>query len=128
MKTVCASILALTFAATAVAADCPSNPPSIEGRVSFADGDQKVGTAWLEKSLAGHRVKFSDGTEHYNDNGTYTYKAGNQSWDAPGYKFYSSGLRCIDYATPRFDLYVVNDGKLVLINSGGSRLVGKILK
>ena len=121
-------VIAGVLFGSAAQADCPKKSPSIEGRVSFQNGDKRVNAAWLNKTLVGKRVKFDDGTELYANDGSYSYKAGSQTWKAPSYKFYDNGLRCIDYPQPRFDMYVVNDGKLVLINANGNRFVGKVFK
>lgn len=107
-----------------VLANCPSSPPWSPS--NYQAGDQKVNAAWLQENLAGKKVVFDDGTEVYGADGTYSYKAGNESWDAPSYKFYDNGMRCIGYGTARFDYYVVNNGQLVLGTSSGNRLVGRI--
>jgi len=122
------SVLAGILAAGAAPAGCPETTPSIE-RWNILEGDKRVNSAWLQEYLAGRRVKYEpSGTEYYQEDGSYAWRDGSQTWNAPSYKFYDSGFRCIDYPDPRFDLYVVSDGHLVLINSGGSRYVGKILK
>jgi hypothetical protein len=105
-------------------ANCPSSPPFSPS--GLAAGDQRVNAAWLEQNLAGKRLVFDDGTEVYNADGSYSYRAGNQSWDAPSYVFYENGVRCIGYGTPRFDYYVVNNGQLVLVNAQGQRFVGRL--
>ena len=119
---------AVTLLATAASAKCPAKSPSIEGRVTFDAADKRVNAKWLEKNLSGRRVRFDDGTEHYKVDGSYSYKAGSNTWDAPEYRFYNNGLRCIGYSSLRYDIYVVNGGKLVLINGSGNRFVGRILK
>ncbi|MBB97504.1 MAG: hypothetical protein CML68_23255 [Rhodobacteraceae bacterium] len=116
----------LSFGSAALAA-CPDAPPS-KARFNVESGDQGVTAAWLEKTLSGKKVRFDEGTEHYKSGGAYSYKSGNQTWDAPGYRFYDNGMRCIDYPSPRFDLYVVRDKQLVLINGNGGRFVGKITR
>lgn len=106
-------------------AACPSRSPSVSSVTLQAD-DQRVNKAWLEKTLAGKRVKFAEGTEIYNADGSYTYKVTDGSFSAPEYRFYDSGFRCIGYSDPRFDFYVVNNGKLYLINGNGGRFQGRI--
>jgi hypothetical protein len=128
MKTATWVLLLFVGAASDVSADCPAKPPS-DRDVAVADGDQKVDAGFLEKTLVGKRVRYSDGTESYDESGSYSYKIGNQTWDAPSFRFYDNGFRCIDYPNgPRFDYYVVNDGKLVLINGAGERFSGKVSK
>jgi hypothetical protein len=128
MKSATLVLCLVVGVASQVSADCPAKPPS-DRDVAVADGDQKVDARFLEKTLVGKRVRYSDGTESYDQNGSYSYKIGNQTWDAPIYRFYDNGFRCIDYPNgPRFDYYVVNDGKLVLINGAGERFSGKVSK
>ncbi len=85
---------------------------------------------WLEKTLVGMKLRFDDGTEHYREDGSYRYTASTgETYDAPHYQFYDSGFRCIDYPNnPRFDFYVVHDGKLVLINYQGGRFPGELMR
>lgn len=118
-------IFAIIGTAGAAVAGCPANSPD-PSRFNTVEGDQRVNTSWLERTLGGKRLVFQVGTEHYNADGSYRWQTGNQSWDAPGYRFYNNGFRCIDYPAPRFDFYVVNDGKLILINGNGERYVGRI--
>lgn len=108
-------------------AGCPNSPPNVKW--NSHSGDQHVNAAYLQKLLVGKKVKFGgDGTEVYHKNGTYTYRASGGNYDAPSYKFYANGVRCINYPDPRFDLYVVNDKRLLLINAGGGRIVGKVTR
>ena len=121
------SVVLFLLAGTAWAG-CPSKAPN-PAKSFFSAGDQKVNAAWLQKNLAGKKVVFPNGeTEVYSPNGSYSYKASGNSWNAGSYKFYNNGMRCIGYDKPRFDLYVVNNGKLVLVNKGGERYVGRIKK
>ncbi|MBO9453467.1 hypothetical protein J7426_24625 [Tropicibacter sp. R16_0] len=105
---------------------CPKASPKV-AKSFLKSGDQRVNAAWLEKNLSGRKIVFPSGEfERYWDNGSYSYHSGGQKWAANSYKFYDSGMRCIGYSTPRFDLYVVNGGKLVLVNQNKERYVAKI--
>ncbi|WP_159458571.1 hypothetical protein [Roseisalinus antarcticus] len=114
---------ATVFLGAPAFADCPSAPPFSP---SLASGDATVDAAWLSQTLVGMRLVFDDGTEVYREDGSYSYVAGNQQWDASSYRFYENGFRCIGYGQPRFDYYVVNDGNLILVNSQGSRFAGQL--
>ena len=118
-------MFALLGTSSAALADCPSSTPDVS-RFPTVEGDQRVNANWLQKTLKGKRLVFSDGTEQYNADGSYLYTSGNNSWRAPSYRFYDNGFRCIDYPSPRFDYYVVNNGKIVLINGQGNRFVGSL--
>ncbi len=108
-------------------AGCPNKPP--KQKWNTHSGDQRVNAAYLEKLLTGKKVKFKgEGTEIYKNKGTYTYKTSSNNYDAPSYRFYNDGTRCINYPTPRFDLYVVNEKRLILVNAKGGRLEGKVTK
>ncbi|MCV6823884.1 MULTISPECIES: hypothetical protein [Halocynthiibacter] len=121
------SFIAGTAIATGAFASCPASSPNIKWNTH--SGDQRVNAAFLQKTLPGMKVDFgSDGAEIYGADGTYIYRAGNQAYKAPSYKFYDDGTRCINYANPRFDLYVVNEKRLVLVNAAGARLEGKLMK
>ena len=98
-------------------------------------GDQKLNAAWLQKTLTGMKLRLSsakgrhEGTEDYRSNGAYRWVDRNgRKFDAPAYRFYDNGIRCIGYAVPRFDYYVVNDGRIVLINSAGERYTGRLTR
>jgi len=128
MKALFFAALAGSLVATTVSAECPAKTPSNK-RINIQQGDERVNAAWLNKHLSGQRVSFEQvGTEYYQANGSYAWKQGSQKWEAPSYRFYDNGFRCIDYPSPRFDLYVVNNGKLVLIDGTGGRYIGEILK
>jgi hypothetical protein len=117
--------IAFVLTASTAIADCPGKPPKVKWNTH--SGDQRVNAAYLQKLLPGKKVKFGgDGTEVYHKNGKYTYRASGGNYDAPSYKFYSDGTRCINYPNPRFDLYVVNDKRLILVNAEGGRLEGKV--
>lgn len=127
MKFTASIAAAIVVAAAPVFASCPDNPPRIKWNTH--SGDQRVNDAYLQKLLPGKKVKFgSDGTEVYKKNGSYTYRTSKGNFDAPNYRFYKDGTRCINYANPRFDLYVVNDKRLILINAKGWRGEGKVTK
>ncbi len=107
-------------------AACPATAPD-PARFATQPGDQKVNAAWLQQTLAGNKLAFpAGGTEIYHADGRYSYQQDGQTFDAPSYRFYDSGMRCIDYPSPRFDLYVVHDKTLVLINGQGGRFGGKL--
>ncbi len=115
---------AMLVAGSAFAA-CPQKAPRHNWNLQA--GDQRVDVQYLAGLLSGKRVKFGNiGTEHYRKNGDYRYSAGGSNYDAGSYRFYPNGVRCIGYSNPRFDLYVVNGGKLFLINREGARLEGKV--
>ncbi|WP_146346616.1 hypothetical protein [Falsiphaeobacter marinintestinus] len=113
-------------AAAAAAAACGSSAP--KNGWNLHSDDQRVTADFLAKTLEGKEVKYDGGTETYRTDGSYAYKAGSETWKAPGYRFYKDGVRCIDYSKPRYDLYVVNNGKLVLVNWGGGRYEGRLTK
>ena len=120
-------LFAAAFAAQSAFASCPSAP--LEKDWNTHDGDQRVNAEFLQKILAGRMVKFSDGTEHYFRNGTYMYQVkGGGQLEAPNYKYYEDGSRCINFANPRFDLYVVNDRRLIMVTPDGTRLEGMVTK
>lgn len=114
-------------AAVAVAA-CGTRPPV--NNWNTQSGDQRVSGDYLQSLLAGKKVKFkSVGTEHYRADGTYAFRFEGQTSRAPGYRFYPDGIRCIDYPQqPRYDLYVVRDQQLVLINWVGGRYPARVTR
>ncbi|AXT28198.1 hypothetical protein D1823_17470 [Ruegeria sp. AD91A] len=123
LTAICVTVIGVTAHAA-----CPSKAPKL-AKSNFSDGDQKVNAAWLQKNLGGHKVVYAGkDTETYFADGSYSYKSKGQTWKANTYKFYDNGMRCIGYQKPRFDLYVVNDGKLVLVNEKKERYVGQIRK
>lgn len=123
MKPAIAAAFAAALAAPAWAS-CPASPPLAPA--GLADGDQRVDAAWLEQNLAGKSLVFDEGAESFNPDGSYSYSAGGQQWDAPSYVFYDNGVRCIAYSPPRFDYYVVNAGQIVLVNAQGQRFIGRV--
>lgn len=112
--------------AGAAQADCPSSAPRTSWNVQA--GDQRVSGSYVEKLVTGHKVRFDyGGYETYGANGSYSYKDSTGTYGADSVRFYGDGVRCIGYSNgARFDLYVVNGGKLVLINSEGERYVTRI--
>lgn len=123
-----AMALCIFFAGTASFAACPSQPPNLSSS-HVSDGDQLVNAKWLKQNLSGRRIVYSGaGVETYSSDGTYSWKAGTTTWSADSYKFYKNGVRCIGYDNPRFDLYVVNSGQLVLVNGQNERYIGSIKK
>jgi hypothetical protein len=120
------AILAATcFASTQVLAACPDSPPKIDWNLH--SDDQRIDAGYLKDLLAGNKVKFNfGGTEHYRKSGKYRYSDAGQTYDADTFRFYKNGVRCIGYGQPRFDLYVVNNGKLLLVNVVGGRYEAKV--
>ncbi|KIC21518.1 hypothetical protein [Leisingera sp. ANG-Vp] len=116
---------AALFAAGSASAACPGKAPKQNWNLQA--GDQRVSGQYLTKLLSGKKVKFgSAGTEQYRKDGGYRYSTGGQNYNAGSYKFYADGVRCIGYSNLRYDLYVVNNGKLVVINREGGRFEGKV--
>ena len=121
------AVLALALA-TPVSATCGKKPPV--NNWNLQAGDKRVTGAYLGKMLTGKKVRFKEGgTEVFAADGGYTYKLDGKSYRSNGFRFYANGIRCIDYPNdPRYDLYVVNGGKLMLINRVGGRYVGQVQK
>ena len=120
--------LCVSAIGTTAYAECPAKSPKFS-KSYYSDGDQKVNAAWLQKNLSGRKVVYPGKEfETYSANGSYSYTANGQAWKANSYRFYDNGVRCIGYDKPRFDLYVVNNGKLVLVNQQKQRYVGEIRK
>ena len=127
MKLVFLALSIFVIASSADAA-CPAKAPKVK-KSNLVSGDQKVNAAWLQKNLAGRKVVYPGNlVETYKPDGSYSFKADGQVWAASAYKFYENGMRCIGYEQPRFDLYVVNNGQLILVNEQKQRYVGKIRK
>jgi hypothetical protein len=111
--------------AGAAVAKSPNKPPKIMWATH--SGDQRVDASYLENCFQEKKLSYgSDGTEVYHKNGSYTYRTSGGNYDAPSYKFYANGVRCINYANPRFDLYVVNEKCLILVNAKGWRGEGTL--
>ncbi len=119
--------LAVFLVSTGTAAACPTKAPS-DSKYNIHSDDHRVNAAWLTKTLSGKRLALPRGVEIYNTDGTYNFKTKSQTQSAKSYKFYNNGIRCIDYPNPRFDLYVVNNGTLVLISGGGGRIAGRLME
>ena len=133
MKYSLSSFVALVALALApqVQAKCASSAPSANAfEQAKQSGDKSVGASWMKKNLVGRQVDFGQGnTENYLADGGYFYKTPSATWTPKGYRFYRNGLRCLDYPNgPRYDMYVVNSGKLYLINAQGQRFQGKLRK
>lgn len=110
----------LTAVATPALAACPAKAPKMKWNIH--SGDQRVNAAYLQGLLPGKKVEYRGyGTEVYGADGSYSYVMKGETHKAPAYRFYADGTRCIDYPTPRFDLYVVNDRTLILVNVHGFR-------
>lgn len=127
MQKLVLSVFVLMLGAGTAIAACPSNPPS-SSKVNFHSNDQKLNAQWLQQNLAGKKVHYDGGVEQYHKNGSYIYKSDGGSFKAPAFRFYDNGARCIDYDQPRIDFYVINSGKLVLINSQGGRYEAKKIR
>lgn len=129
MKPIALVALTLLSVPSLAVAACPASPPKLNASFVSTD-DQRVSSSWLKRTLAGKSLEFRDGTERYHANGSYSYTTGSGDvFKAPGYRFYDTGQRCIDYANgPRFDLYVVRNKRLVLVNGGGESFVGRVGK
>ena len=116
--------VALVSIGTVSSASCLAKAPS--HKWNLHSDDQRLTGDYLNKTLTGKKVKYDGGTEHYRSKGRYRYQAGSDTYDAPSYHFYDNGIRCIGYSQARYDMYVVNNGKLVLINWHGGRYEGKL--
>lgn len=121
MKSLVFAVFAAVLGPNIALAACPDKSPSTSN-ANFHSDDQRVNAKWLTENLAGRKVYFNRGKEDYKNDGSYAFSFSGKSDNAPGYKFYNSGMRCIDYPPKsRFDLYVVNNGKLIMIDSMGRR-------
>ena len=128
MKAILAAILVVV--ATSASAACPPQSPGT-GAVEFDPADERLDDGWFASEVYGGTIEFDGGVETYNLDGSYiyTYDQTEEGWDAPEYRFYENGMRCIAYDTGlRFDLYVKNAGDLVMITSSGERFKGRIVR
>ena len=128
-----ASIAISAAAAIAIAgtagAECASSP--IKHSWNVHDGDQRVSGEFVSNYLVGKRAKYQEnsGVEIYGSDGSYTFQDKGGTHNSNGYVFYGDGSRCIDYGdVPRYDLYVVREGKFILINVKGGRSEARITK
>ena len=114
------------FWASAADAACPKKVPNFAWALDAKD--QRVTGSYVSDKVKGKKVTFKEGgTENYLADGGYFFKLGSDKWVARGVKFYENGVRCIDYPrAPRFDLYVENKKKLVLINQYNERFVARV--
>lgn len=120
-------LITAMMTAGAAIASCPNEAPEMKWNAH--SGDIRVGAKYLQKLLEGKKVKYDRrGTEVYNIDGRYFFLAANGEFEAPSFKFYDDGTRCINYPNPRFDMYVVNENRLIIINPEGERLHGRLLK
>jgi hypothetical protein len=118
------AVIALMVAAPLARAECPPEP-GWQPLDFLLPGDGWVDLYWLNTNLPGHTILYDGGSEHYLEDGSYRFVAGDQSWQAPGYRFYTAGARCIDYPEgPRVDYYVISAGRLVLVTERGERFTG----
>ena len=91
---------------------------------NIKNGDQRVTGKQVKSMVFGKIVKFKDGSkEHYKANGTYVFQDNSKTYPPVDYKFFKDGKRCMyfDGGGRRCDMYVMNNGKLVLINAQGKR-------
>lgn len=121
MKTILAMGLALWGTAATACSDIPLN-----FNWNTASDDQRVSGEFVKKTVLGRQVRYEDGYEDYRANGDYFYVTPSQRFTADGYVFYADGSRCLNYPTPRYDLYVIRGNKLWVINQGGGRFEGRV--
>lgn len=105
-------------------AACPNQ--TISHNWAIESGDQRVSGDYMNKLVAGRKVRLGNNQEHYRKNGRYSVRVNGQTFNADSYRFYSDGSRCIGYDEPRFDLYVVQNGQLILINVNGGRFAAQV--
>jgi len=126
-----ASIAALTIAglafSTSAFAACSETPIVHDWNVQA--GDQRVSGEFVQQTVLGKKVRFEDAYEHYRQNGSYVFRSGGGNTSRPdGYVFYPDGSRCLNYDRPRYDLYVVRDQQLLLINMQGGRFSTRLTR
>jgi len=122
------SVLAITSAlSTSAFAACSEHP--IQHDWGTKTGDTRVSGDFVKETVFGKKVRYESGTEHYRKNGSYQFTRGTEKFNPEGYVFYPDGSRCLNYPEdPRYDLYVVRDQKLVLINMRGGRFTARITR
>lgn len=131
MKIVLATAALFVAFGLDVNAKCQNSAPSSAAyKSAMKSGDKTVSVKWIKTNLVGRKVDFGKiGSENYIADGSYFYKTRDAKFTPKGYKFYNNGMRCLDYANgPSYDKYVVNDGKLFLINGVGERIQAKLRK
>ena len=101
-----------------------AGPASAEG-YDLRAGDTQLTATALEVRLRGQIVTFyDDGASEYYDDDRYTYTYANDGGTAYGYwRIAEDGAVCVDFVNgfARCDIYVMNDGRLMLLDAGGSR-------
>lgn len=107
-------------------AACSDKP--IKYKWAIQSGDQRVSGEYVQKTVLGKKVRFNKAYENYKKDGSYFFFDGSNRHVPDGYRFYSDGSRCLNYQNPRYDLYVVRDNKLLLINQHGGRFVAKLTR
>lgn len=114
------------FSGLAAHAECQRNP--VKHTWNFHSTDERISGKQLSKVVSGKKLKFASvGTEHYKGDGSYLYRDSAGTYAAKSVKFYKDGSRCLNYDQgPRYDMYVVVDGGLVLINRSGGRYEGTL--
>ncbi|MEL6414337.1 MAG: hypothetical protein AAFQ15_05295 [Pseudomonadota bacterium] len=121
------TIATLVFAAWGSAAlACSSDPLNFDWNIQ--PGDQRITGDFLEQTVRGKKVRFGAEYEHYRRNGRYTFFDGQNQYRADSYVIYADGSRCINYSPARYDLYVMRDGKLLLINERGERYPAQVTR
>ncbi|MGP6087743.1 hypothetical protein [Antarctobacter jejuensis] len=92
---------------------------------TLREGDQPFGAEALEGRLSGQvLVFFDDGQSEYYPDGRYTYTYAGDGGTAYGYwRVTGAGEVCVDYVNgfSRCDLYVMNGGRLLLLDDKGAR-------
>ncbi|MDA7425116.1 hypothetical protein [Thalassococcus lentus] len=89
------------------------------------EGDARFDRSVLLDRLSGQVVTFYDnGQSEYFTDGRYTYTYANQGGTAYGYwEVAADGSVCIDFVNgfSRCDLYVMNAGRMILLDEKGDR-------
>ncbi len=92
-------------------------------------GDIRVSGDFVRDTVFNKKVRYEDAFEHYREDGSYRFRDGGGNNHVPnGYVFYPDGTRCLNYDRPRYDLYVVRDRQLVLINMQGGRFTARVTR
>ncbi len=114
----------LSVAATLFAAFVLAEPAAAQS-YALREGDAPLGPAALETRLRGDTLTFfDDGQSRYFEDGRYTYTYAGDGGTAYGYwRISGEGRVCVDYVNgfSRCDLYVMNAGRLLLLDEDGSR-------